>query len=348
MARVSVITAAALMSMFLLVLVPISAQKFDVTVAADDSGNYKTINEAVANAPLHSKVPYTIHIKAGVYQEYVFIPKNMTNIVLVGDGAKTTKITGNRSAGGGFKTHETATVVVKADGFVAKYITFENAAPPSEDQAAAFMIEANRSALYQCDFLGHQDTLYAKKGSQFFRDCNIYGTVDFIFGHSLAVFQNCNLYVSLPNGTATFTAQRKKSPEEISGYVIQNCTLTLSPTLDRSSLFDFNAFLGRPWSDFSTVIVMESWLDSIIDPQGWEEWDGRPLMWGTYREYNNQGPGSNTSSRVTWPTFKVLTDWFQAKPFTVREFLKGDLWLPRTGVPYYGGFAGHYRPSFDN
>jgi pectinesterase len=82
---------------------------------------------------------------------------------------------------------------------------------------------------------------------------------------------------------------------------------------------------------------MQSFIDSFIDPAGWLAWNGDfALSTLYYAEYNNRGPGSITSNRVTWPGYHVIgaTD---AADFTVSNFVMGDSWLPQTGVPYTGG-----------
>lgn len=85
---------------------------YDATVAQDGSGNYTTISDAIAAAPVKSVNRYYIHIKPGVYKdEYVTVGKDKTNIALIGDSANTTKITGSRSNGGGIRdTPKTATM----------------------------------------------------------------------------------------------------------------------------------------------------------------------------------------------------------------------------------------------
>ncbi|OMO87920.1 Pectinesterase, catalytic [Corchorus capsularis] len=320
----------------LLTYVSNGEEEFNATVAVDGSGNYTTINEAVANAPINSNSIYKIHIKEGVYDEIVQIPANKKNIMLIGDGADKTKITGNRSHAGGFRTLDTATVAVRGDGFVAKHLTIENSAKPSDGMAAAFMNKANHSAAYNCVFLGYQDTFHAREGFQFYRDCNIHGTVDFVFGAAKAVFQNSNFFARLPNHTITFTAQSKNSINQNSGYVFQNCSFTVAPEFSQRKE-QVKALLGRAWGNYSTVIVMESWLDSIIYPRGWAQWDKPVVDLITYVEFRNRGPGSNTSGRVSWS--KVLGDVASARQFTVVEFIGGDNWIPTTEAPYYGGFA---------
>ena len=82
----------------------------DVVVAADGSGNYKTVSAAVAAAPKYSSKRYIIRIKAGVYRENVEVPKEKSNIMFLGDGRKTTIITGSRNVVGGSTTYHSATV----------------------------------------------------------------------------------------------------------------------------------------------------------------------------------------------------------------------------------------------
>nr|XP_027073575.1 pectinesterase-like [Coffea arabica] len=164
--------------------------------------------DAIASAPIQSQSRYYIHVEAGIYEEIVEVWGNKTNIALIGDGENLTKITMNRRFPE-FKTYKTATVSVKGYRFMAKYITFENSAGEGS-QAVALMSESDQSSFYRCSFLGYQDTLYAKSGKQFYKECDIYGTVDFVFGDAAAVFQSCNLYAWLPNRIIT---SGKKDPQ---------------------------------------------------------------------------------------------------------------------------------------
>ncbi|KAI6694682.1 hypothetical protein NL676_022392 [Syzygium grande] len=50
------------------------------------------------------------------------------------------------------------------------------------------------------------------------------------------------------------------------------------------------------------AVYMQSFMDSLINPVGWQIWDEDfALSTLYYAEYNNTGPGSNTTNRVTWP-----------------------------------------------
>ncbi|XP_062145019.1 pectinesterase 2-like [Alnus glutinosa] len=226
---------------------------------------------------------------------------------------------------------------IHADGFVAKFISFENTAGAENMQAVALASESSYSAYYRCRFIGFQDTLYAKREIQFFRECEIYGTVDFIFGDARVVFQNCKILARkpLPGQSNTITAQGRESTESIGGFVIHNCTLTAAPDLLTSN-YPVKTYLGRPWKDYSRTVIMESFLDVLIDAQGWLEWEGKPTRSNTlyYVEYNNQGPSADTYNRVNWTGYRVISSPMEAIAFTVRTFISGDTWIPSTEVPY--------------
>ncbi|CDP17909.1 unnamed protein product [Coffea canephora] len=289
-----------------------------VIVSQDGSGNFTTINDAVAVAPNNtdgSTGYFLIYITAGVYAEYVTISKNQK-----------------------YSRIRTLDFSVVGQGFVAVNITFRNTAGAIKHQAVAVRNGADLSTFYSCSFEGYQDTLYAHSLRQFYRDCDIYGTVDFIFGNAAAVFQNCNMYPRLPLNFQfnVITAQGRTDPNQNTGISIQNCTVRAADDL-ASSNSSVETYLGRPWKQYSRTVYMYSFLDSIINPLGWHEWIGDfALNTSYYAEFSNTGPGSNKSGRVTWPGFYIInaTD---AANFTVSNFLLGDGWVWQTGVPYTSG-----------
>ncbi|MCE3049672.1 hypothetical protein HAX54_045506 [Datura stramonium] len=250
--------------------------QFDATVALDGTGDFNSITDALQAAPNNSESRYSIKIKEGIYNECVSVPKYKTNITFIGEGADCTFITGFKSNGTGFKTNDTATVDIHGYGFIAQDITFQNSAGPSMHQAVAASISADHAAFYRCKFDGYQDTLYTKKGVQFFRDCDVYGTVDFIFGDAKVIFQNCNIYARRPEdfqNQVTITAQGRKNKHEDTAIVLQGCTINVTQDL-RDRIPKVQLFLGRPWKNYSRTIVMSSYLDEFIDPEGWVEWNG--------------------------------------------------------------------------
>ncbi|KAK8565498.1 hypothetical protein V6N13_020599 [Hibiscus sabdariffa] len=307
-------------------------------VSLDGSGNFTTINDALSAAPNNTNGLsgyFLIYITAGVYQEYISIPKNKNYLMMIGDGINQTVITGNHSVADGWTTFNSATFAVVASNFVAVNITFQNTAGAINHQAVAVRNGADLSAFYSCSFEGYQDTLYTHSLRQFYRECDIYGTVDFIFGNAAVVFQKCNIYPRQPmkGQFNAITAQGRTDPNQNTGTSIHICNIKAADDL-ASSNSSFKTYLGRPWKEYSRTVYMQSFMDSLIDPAGWKEWNGTfALSTLYYAEYDNNGPGSNTSNRVTWPGYHVInaTD---AANFTVSSFLLGNDWLPDTGVPY--------------
>jgi pectinesterase len=228
---------------------------------------------------------------------------------------------------------------ISGDRFVARDITFENTAGPQNHQAVAVRSGSDFSVFYRCSFKGYQDTLYVYSQRQFYRDCDIYGTQDFIFGDAVAVLQNCNIYVRKPMSGQknTITAQARTDPNENTGIVIHNCRVTATGDL-RAVQNSVDTYLGRPWQKYSRTIFMKSNLDSLINPAGWLPWSGSfALETLYYGEYMNTGSGADTSGRVNWPGYHVITSPTEAGKFTVGNFLDGGSWIPESRVPFEDG-----------
>ncbi|XP_050371833.1 probable pectinesterase/pectinesterase inhibitor 21 [Argentina anserina] len=315
---------------------PISL-KPDIIVAKDGSGKYKTVNEALKDIPKNNAVKtFVIYIKQGVYNEQVVLDKYMTNVMFIGDGPTKTKITGNKNFADGVQTFKTATVAVVGDYFIAKDIGFENTAGARGHQAVALRVQSDLSIFYNCQIDGYQDTLYTQTHRQFYRDCTISGTIDFIFGDAAVVFQNCKMIIRKPdpNQSCMVTAQGRIDKREPTGIVIQNCTISGEKDYILSGNTKIG-YLGRPWKPFSRTIIMQSQIDDVINPMGWTEWTGstnHETSW--FGEFSNRGLGAATNLRVKW--YKLATPE-DAGAFTAGNILSGDRWIKPSGVPYVAG-----------
>ncbi|WOH11750.1 hypothetical protein DCAR_0831241 [Daucus carota subsp. sativus] len=311
----------------------------NVVVAKDGSGNYKTVTEAVAAAPEKSKSRYVIYVKKGIYKENFEIGKSKQNIMLTGDGMDATIITGSLNVIDGATTFSSATVAAVGFGFMAQDIGLQNTAGPEKHQAVALRVGADQSVINRCRIDAYQDTLYTHNQRQFYRDCYITGTVDFIFGNAAVVFQNSKIVARKPmaNQKNMLTAQGRTDINQNTGTSIQNCDVYASTDLYpvRGSI---KTYLGRPWKEFSTTVFMQSKIGDHIDPAGWAEWDKDfALKTLYYGEYLNQGPGAGTAGRVKWPGYHVITSSTEASKFTVAQLIQGGSWLKSTGVTYTEG-----------
>ncbi|WCJ26908.1 Plant invertase/pectin methylesterase inhibitor superfamily [Euphorbia peplus] len=311
-----------------------------VVVDRKGRGNFSTINEAIEAAPNNSVSNgyFVIYVVKGKYQEYVSIPKHKNRLMMIGDGIGRTVITGNRSVVDGWTTFNSATFAVVAPGFVAVNISFRNTAGPIKHQAVAVRNGADMSAFYHCSFEGYQDTLYTHSLRQFYRECQIYGTVDFIFGNAAAVFQNCKIASRRPMDGQfnAITAQGRSDPNQNTGLSFQNCSIKAAKDLAESNS-TAQTYLGRPWKEYSRTVIINSYIASFVNSSGWFPWTGDfALSTLYYAEFNNSGMGSRCDHRVTWPGYRVInaTD---ASNFTANSFIEANFWLPATGVPYSGG-----------
>ncbi|XP_078448381.1 putative pectinesterase/pectinesterase inhibitor 13 [Wolffia australiana] len=313
--------------------------KPDAVVAKDGSGQFKTINAALNAIPKDHKGRYVIYVKAGVYQENVIVTKNMENVFMYGDGARRSIVSGRKNFVDGTPTFQTATFAAIGSGFVAKSMGFANTAGPEKHQAVALRVQSDMAAFFNCRMDGYQDTLYVQTHRQFYRNCVISGTVDFIFGDSATVLQNCLIIVRKPldNQQNTITAHGRTDKRETTGLVIHNCRIVPEAKLVPLK-FKIPSYLGRPWKEYSRTVIMESTIGDFIRPEGWLPWAGDfALKTLYYAEYGNRGAGAKTSGRVKWPGFRVIGKK-EAAQFTVGPFLQGDRWIGATGAPFIVGF----------
>lgn len=306
--------------------------KPDVTVASDGSGDVKTIGEAVKRVPKKSKTRFVIYVKEGEYVETVRMDKSLWNVMMYGDGKAKTIISGSLNFIDGTPTFETATFAVAGRGFIARDIAFKNTAGAAKHQAVAMRSGSDESVFYRCSFDGFQDTLYAHSNRQFYRECDITGTIDFIFGSAAVVFQSCKIQPRqpLPNQFVTITAQGKKDPNQNSGMSIQKCDLSPLDGLTAPT------YLGRPWKQYSTTVIMQSNIAAFLHPLGWIEWvkGVEPADTIFYAEYANTGPGASVAQRVKWAGYKSSITPAQAAQYTIPSLIQGDSWLPETAVAF--------------
>ena len=281
-----------------LTVIPANAQDVysdSYTVAQDGTGDFTTIQSAIDACKSFPDTRITIHVKNGVYKEKIRVPDHNTMITLAGEDKYKTVITWGDYFGsvnrGKNSTFYTYTLMVEANDFVAENLTIENSAGPV-GQAVALNVTGDRCVFRNCRILGNQDTLYAagQNSRQYYEECYIEGTTDFIFGAATALFERCTIN-SLKNSyiTAASTPQEKAY-----GFVFDHCTLTAAEGVD-------SVFLGRPWRDYARTVFLNCTMGAHIRPEGWSNWKGTErTQTAYYAEYNNNGPGSSANGRVKW------------------------------------------------
>jgi pectinesterase len=272
-----------------------SAEKYDYVVASDGSGDYTTIQKALDACKIFPDQRITIHVKNGIYTEKVAVLSGNTQISIIGESVDKTIISFgdyfDKINRGRNSTFYTSTLKVDASDFVLENITVENSAGPV-GQALALHVEGDRCVFRNCRFLGNQDTVYAagKFSRQYFINCYIEGTTDFIFGEATSFFEQCSLHCKA-NSFLTAASTTEGKPF---GFVFLNCKITAASGVDK-------VFLGRPWRSYAKVAFLNCEMGAFITPEGWDKWsnpDNEKTV--TYVEFNNKGLGADRTKRVTW------------------------------------------------
>lgn len=297
-------------------------KKYDIVVARDGSGDFRNIQDAIESIRAFKPGERTVvYIKKGVYKEKVTVHTWITNVDFIGEDKENTIITyddhaninipGTAMKMGTFRTH---TVLVQGNDITFQNLTIENNAE-QKGQAVALHVEGDRVAFFNCNILGNQDTIYTgrEQTRNYFENCYIEGTTDYIFGPSTAWFEACQLHCKRDSYiTAASTPEYVKF-----GYIFNNCKITASDKVKKM-------YLGRPWRQYGMTLFMHCDLGGFIRPEGWHNWGkAENEQTARYYEFENTGEGAAIDKRVAWS--KQLTKK-EAKEYTL-ENVMGD-WNP--------------------
>lgn len=322
------------MMLFLAAWPVLAANKYDnpdtLVVSRDGTGEFRTIDEAIEVCRAFMDYTKVIYVKKGVYKEKLIIPSWLTNITICGEDRDNTIITWDDHANikmpvGGLDseaavkgkpmgTFRTYTLKVQGSYITLKDITIENNAAKL-GQAVALHTEGDHILVQNCRLLGNQDTVYTGVGGTrvAFYDCYIEGTTDFIFGPSIAWFQNCEIH---SKANSYITAASTPAGQKY-GYVFYKCRLTADKDVDK-------VYLGRPWRPFAATIFMDCELGKHIRPEGWHNWNNaKNEETARYAEYGNKGEEASTKNRVKWS--KQLSKKEAAK-VTLLDAFGEDCW----------------------
>ena len=307
-----------------------------VTTGIEGTTEFPTIQNALDHHPFAGPGGRVfIEIAPGTYHERINVTENHQNVTLLGmgKGPAETVITNSLNAKTAGGTFFTETAEINGDGFEADNLTIENTAG-NTGQAVAAAVRADRVVFKHVRLLGHQDTLFADYGRQYYLECFITGGVDYIFGNATAVFDRDELN---SNGPGFVTAQSRTSAGQTTGYVILNSRVTSSidptePSMDAATAGAKSAAaahrmigLGRPWRPYARVIYIGDELPANLNPAGWDHW-GKASNESTayYAEYASKGPGAAAAARVAW-AHTLRAD--QVKQYMPEVFLRGaDGW----------------------
>ena len=265
----------------------------DIVVAKDGSGNYPTIQQAIDASPNYSAKKTIIFIKNGTYEEALNVGSTKNNLILYGEDNMKTIITYTTATD---PDADLATLEVYASDFIANNLTIENTAGPTYGPAQAVRQEVDRSIYLNCRIIANQDTYRSSRNRSYARNCYFEGTVDFIFGPGTFVFEDCTIY---SKGGSAITAAKTDEYTDY-GYIFRNCrVISKAGTTTR---------LGRSWGPYADVVYINCELPGEILADGWHYMSHEEYSeTARFMEYNNYGPGADTSGRVSWSS-RISTD----------------------------------------
>jgi pectinesterase len=289
-------------------------------VAADGSGQYKTIAAALNTISSSNTTPTQLRIKPGTYREKLSITKpfvtfcgetgkEASTILTYNDGASTLN-----SSGTAIGTSGSASVTIKTNDISMENITIENSFGVGS-QAVALLAQGQRLQFRNCRLLGNQDTLYTHSGTQYYRNCHIQGTVDFIFGAATAVFDN-NVIHSVGGGSALTAPSTEQTVPY--GLVFLGGKVTAASSVSKGSVA-----LGRNWRPYGAATYIRTELGQHISAVGWVKMSENTLDTARFSEYLTTGAGSNPSARA--PQSKQLSASEAAK-YTISNIFGS--WTP--------------------
>ncbi|MFE5581362.1 pectinesterase family protein [Kitasatospora sp. NPDC056531] len=312
-----------------------------LTVAADGSGRYRTVQAAVDGARPGDR----IRIAKGTYHEVVRVPVGKDGLTIAGATGNPADVViayGNsagtaKSGGGRLGTEGSATATFAAAGLTVENLTVVNsfdraaARPGTETQAVAVAAEGDRQVFRNDRIIGHQDTLLAwspdatAQTRQYFTDDFVEGDVDMIFGNATAVLDH-----------ATIQADDDGAPADgLNGFLTATNTeaahkygLLITDSTVRSTAKDGTYYLGRPWhptaSAVAQVVIRNTALPAAIkSTTPWTDMSGFSWRSARLASYGNTGPGAATTTDS--PQLPAA----QADEYTATAYLAGtDGWNP--------------------
>ena len=311
---------------------------YNAVVAADGSGDYKTVQAAIDAVPENNVNQHLIFIKAGTYNEHVFIPQNKGRLSLIGEGSDRVTITDNKKSGGpdALPVDKGATVVVHASDVTFQGISLVNSYGVEANngpQALALYAKGDRIAIDHCNIMSYQDTYRTSEsdnGRNYVCNSLILGAVDFIYGSGNVWIERCTIKINRKSGG--WIVAPKHRAETRWGYVFNHCTLTADGNPAETSIL-----LGRPWHHNPQTVFLYTRSEITIPAEGWcPHMNGLPKVFADYQTTDANGKLLDLSKRINryyrldenkdtiWCTAKNTLTAQEAEQYTIEAVMSGD------------------------
>jgi hypothetical protein len=315
-----------------------------LTVAADGTGDFCTIQGAVDFVPDGNKEPTTLLIRKGLYTEMVSF-SNKHALTFEGEDRKQTVLeyADNAKFNGAPGIYRRGVFLAnRCDDLVLTNLTIRNTTPYHGSQAEAIILNGTpqaRAIVTGVDLYSFQDTLQIN-GQAYISNCYIEGDVDFMWGTGPCFFENCECKAVHSKGY--YTQIRNTAANH--GYVYYHCTFDSAPGVA-------NVFLSRiepKRFPNSEVVLMDCVLDQATSPIAWllnGEADAPNLHFWEFNSHDASGAAIDTSERLGISRqLKHPDDDAAIANYSNPAFVLGDDWNPRS-APIFAGGTGATMPA---
>jgi pectin methylesterase-like acyl-CoA thioesterase len=239
---------------------PLPKNRTRLEVAPDSRGDFCTLQGAVDYIPEDNYTPFEIYIRKGTYDAVAHLGPGRNRIRVVGEDRKESILAGRNNDRLNPGRMMRPFVSVDADDVTFENLTIRNTTPYRGSQAEALRLSGQRCTMRDCDFYSFQDTLLLN-GRVYVANCYVEGDVDFIWGHGVTFFENCELKAMHDGYYVT-----SRNPEDQFGFVFSRCRLTAAPDVKRNWL----ARIGTDRFPGSAVAFLNCQMGPHIPAAGWQ------------------------------------------------------------------------------
>ncbi len=253
----------------------------NITVALDGAGDFATLQGAADWIPQNNTLKRTITILPGMYRDNTTFAQNRNNVTIIGAGVNRQAVQlfypypafANASGAGTLRLESSDIYVRNLTIDNAVYLNFNGVTFAGPIQT--LITTGNRLIFDNVLIKGGQDTLYTISGITYFNRCEIWGSVDFIYGAALSVFDQCTI-VEIRNTGGPIGAPNTAYAAPY-GLTFLNCNF---PRALVANGYPYDVNVGstgmmRPWYPDGYFAIINCAVGSQINTKGWSEWDGR-------------------------------------------------------------------------
>ena len=286
-----------------------------ITIGQDGIGDFSTFQGAFDWIPQNNTLARTIRVKQGIYRDNASLAQNRNFVTIVGDGASRTNAQliypfayfapPNTLFTAGSLRIESSDVTVlnlTLDNII--YNEYHPTGDPSSGAAGAFAGAINtlattgkRIVFDNVLIKGGQDTIYNISGIVYYNNCEVWGSVDYIYGAALDVFDQCNI-VEIRSTGGPCTAPNTVYAQPY-GLVFLNCTFPQARVANGYpyDVGTANTTFQRAWGQDGMTAIINCAIGSQISTAGWGTFGSGGENTCRAREYGTTliGGGSATT-----------------------------------------------------